>query len=157
MPRSRNRPGSRRTTRWIRFLPSANSITAATPEATAFGLPDTTIGGTILRVVGSISWIGLTVDTAAAYFPALIVAPNTMDAADMDPAVNTDLDYLYWSPEGSRNPAYDGVDSFVEHPRMIDIRGRRKIREGDDLFFCENATGTNVTSFVKLSVLFLNP
>jgi hypothetical protein len=155
----RSRPGSRRTTQWITFAPSANTITAGTAEqATVIGATGTRVGGTILRVVGSIAWHGLTVDTAAAYFVGLLVAPSTLAAADMDPAVETDLvDWMYWSGEGSRNPAYDGVDSFVEQRRHIDIRGRRKFREGDALLLGENSTGTNVTSYIKLRILMMNP
>lgn len=158
MASRRRAGGSRRTTRWVRFTPAANTIAANTPElTTVIGASDTLVGATILRVVGSINWIGTTVDTAAAYFPALFVGPSTLDAADLDSAVDTGQDWLWWGPEGSRNPAYDGVDSFVEHPRWIDLRGRRKFSEGDALFFAENMTGTGGVSFTKLSILVLNP
>lgn len=158
MARTKSRLGSRRQTKWHTYAPVANTLAAATPEATDItsGLSNRT-GMTILRVIGSIAWHGTTVDTAAAYFPGLLLGPNTLDAADMDPATDFDLDWLYWSAEGSRNPAYDGVDSFVEHHRWIDIKGRRKYREGDSLFFCENATGTGLVSYVKLRILLLLP
>jgi hypothetical protein len=155
---ARNRRGSRRTTRWVTFNPSANTITAGTPEvATVITAADAVVGATILRVVGSISWLGTTVDTATRYMCGLLVAPNLIDADDIDPDVNANLDWLYWAGEGSRNPAYDGVDSFVEHPRWIDVRGRRRISEGESLLFAENSIGTNVVSFVKLRLLVLNP
>lgn len=153
-----SRRGSRRTTRWVRFNPAANTVVPGTPEsASVIATDPLSTGATILRVVGSINWTGLTVDTAVAYFPGLLVAPSTMDAADMDGSVDLNLDWMYWGAEGSRQPAYDGVDSFVEHPRWIDLRGRRKLDEGESLFYNEAATGANVTSFVKLSVLVLNP
>lgn len=140
------------------FNPAANTITAGTAEATdVIAAADSVVGATVLRVVGSINWLGLTVDTATRYVSGLIVVPNLVDADDIDPDVSSNLDWLYWAGEGSRNPAYDGVDSFVEHPRWIDVRGRRKISEGEALKYCENSIGTNVTSFTKLRILVLNP
>lgn len=159
MSPTRRRGSSSRTTRWVTFDPAANTITAGTAEsATVVSTGGTLIGATVLRVLGSVTWLGLTVDTAAAYYMGLTVQPETMDALDMDPDAGADaVDWMFWMGEGSRNPAYDGVDSFVEHHRMIDIRGRRKFREGDALLIGENSAGTNVTSFIKLRVLLLNP
>lgn len=155
---SPRRRGSNRTTRWVTVFSAANTITAGTAEATAAIVADTELtGATILRIVGNINWLGLTVDTAVRYNFGIITGPSTLDPADMDPDVDTGLDWMYLSSMGSRSPAYDGVDSFVEHPRDIDLRGRRKFREGENLWFVENCVGANVTSFVKLRVLLLNP
>lgn len=153
-----SRRGSRRTTRWVTFNPAANTLTAGAGEVTdVIAAADGVIGATVIRVVGSITWLGTTVDTAARYVSGLIVVPTLTDADDIDPDVSSQLDWLYWAGEGSRNPAYDGVDSFVEHPRWIDIRGRRKISEGEALKYCETSIGTGAISFVKLRVLVLNP
>lgn len=161
MPANRGRSGStsgRRQTRWIRSPTPGNSIAAATPEVgTLLTASAQDVGSTILRIVGNVSFAGRTVDTDSIYWFGILVAPSTMDAADMDPAVTTNLDWMYYQPRGWRQAAYDGVDSFVNQWFDLDLRGRRKLTEGDALFYIENATGQTMVSFVNLSVLVLMP
>lgn len=159
MPRRTSR-GPRRQTRWVASFNTGNSITAATPEAVSVIASATSpgeVGATVLRVVGNISYAGRTVDTDSIYAVGLIVAPNTMDAADMDPNVNTDLDWLWIENRGFRQPAYDGVDSFENFWIELDLKGRRKLHEGTSLFLCQNAVGQTLTSFVNLRILLMLP
>lgn len=149
---------SKRTTRWQTYDPAPNALAAGTTE---FGSVVTgsasTVGSTVLRVVGNIAFHGTTVDTANEYACGLLVAPNSMDAGDMDPAINVDLDWLYWQQRGTNNAAYDGVDSYVLDRHLVDVKGRRRIDEGENLYFCETMTGTGGNSYVNLRVLILNP
>lgn len=115
------------------------------------------VGATILRVVGNIAFHGTTVDTATEYASGILVAPSSMDSVDMDPAVNVDLDWLYWQQRGTNQAAYDGVDSFVLDRHMVDVRGRRRIDEGESLFYDETMTGAGGNSYVNLRILLLNP
>lgn len=115
------------------------------------------VGATVLRVVGNLAFHGTTVDTANRYVSGLIVAPSTMDAADMDASVDVDLDWMFWSARGTNNAAYDGVDSFVLDRQYIDLRGRRRIDEGESLFYNETMVGTGGNSYVNFRVLLLNP
>lgn len=155
---SRSRRGSRRTTRWVRFLPATNALVDGTSESVSMlTTSDTIVGSTILRIVGNINVHGTTVDVAQQYACGILVAPNSMDSIDMDPAVITSLDWLYWNRLGTNNPAYDGVDSFVGVRWWIDIRGRRKISEGDTVWYNEVLTGSGGNSYVNLSMLVLNP
>jgi len=153
----RGRAG-RRTTRWFTVSQNANAITAATPEAIVpITFTPQTVGSTVLRAVGNVAYHGTTVDTAHTYACGLIVAPSTMDAADMDPCVDVDLDWLWWSRRGGNAAAYDGVDSFVLDRQYFDVKGRRRLDEGESLFFCENMTGTGGNSYVHFRLLILNP
>lgn len=155
MPR---RGTSRRTTRWQTFDQAPNALAAGTAEsALVVSATTASVGSTVLRVIGNIAFHGTTVDTANEYACGLLVAPNSMDIADMDPAINVDLDWLYWQQRGTNNAAYDGVDSFVLDRHMVDVKGRRRIDEGESLFFCETMTGTGGNSYVNLRVLILNP
>lgn len=152
------RSGSRRTTRWVTFDQAPNALVNGTPEiATIVAAGASVVGSTILRVVGNIGFHGTTVDTATEYASGLIVAPSTMDSVDMDPAINVDQDWLYWQQRGTNQAAYDGVDSFVLDRHMVDVRGRRKVDEGETLFYCETMTGAGGNSYVNLRVLVLNP
>lgn len=155
---SRRGSGSRRTTRWVRFNPAANALVNGTAEiSTILSAGSAVVGATILRIVGNIAFHGTTVDTATRYSSGLIVAPNSMDAVDLDPESITDLDWMYWQVRGTNQAAYDGVDSFVLDRHMVDLRGRRKIAEGDTLFYAETMTGSGGNSYVSMSVLLLNP
>jgi len=157
MARSRRGTG-RRTTRWVTFDQAPNALVAGTAEvATIVAATATTVGSTILRVVGNIAFHGTTVDTATEYASGLIVVPSTMDSVDMDPAVNVDLDWLYWQQRGTNQAAYDGVDSYVLDRHMVDVSGRRRIDEGETLFYVETMTGAGGNSYVNLRVLILNP
>lgn len=157
MAKSRGR-GSRRTTRWVTFDNAPNALVAGTPEqTTVVAASASVVGATILRVVGNIAFHGTTVDTATEYASGLIVTPSTMDTADQDPAVNVDLDWLYWQQRGTNQAAYDGVDSWVLDRHIVDVHGRRKIDEGESLFYCETMTGAGGNSYVNLRVLILNP
>lgn len=157
MAKSRRGSG-RRTTRWVTFDQAPNALAAGTAEVQAIiAAASTNVGSTILRVVGNIAFHGTTVDTATEYASGLIVAPSTMDSVDMDPAINVDLDWLYWQQRGTNQAAYDGVDSFVLDRHMVDVSGRRKIDEGESLFYCETMTGAGGNSYVNLRVLVLNP
>jgi len=148
----------RRTTRWVTFDQAPNALAAGTAEvATIVAATATTVGSTILRVVGNIGFHGTTVDTATEYASGLIVAPSTMDSVDMDPAINVDLDWLYWQQRGTNQAAYDGVDSYVLDRHMVDVSGRRRIDEGETLFYVETMTGAGGNSYVNLRVLILNP
>lgn len=153
-----SRRGSRRTTRWVQFPNQANALTSTTVESTAIiAAADTLVGSTVLRIVGNIAFHGTTVDTATRYACGILVAPNSMDSVDMDPATITALDWMYWAQLGTNAPAYDGVDSFVLERWWIDLRGRRKIDEGETLWYNEVMTGTGGNSYVNLRVLLLNP
>lgn len=155
---ARARGGSRRTTRWVTFDQAPNALTAGAAEQSAILTASASlVGSTVLRVVGNIAFHGTTVDTANEYASGLIVSPGTMDVADQDPAINVDLDWLYWQQRGTNNAAYDGVDSFVLDRHEVDVRGRRRISEGESLFYCETMTGTGGNSYVNLRVLLLNP
>lgn len=155
MPRSNISRGRRRQTVWRTFDPSANTITAGTTEATqAFALQ---LGETIVRIHGTINWHGLTVDTASAYYVGIGLFPSTIDSDDLDPDAAPSLDWMFWMGDGSRNPAYDGVDSFVEQRHMIDVHGRRRADEGLVCFVSENCAGTNVVSYIKLRALIMLP
>lgn len=148
----------RRTTRWVTFDQAPNALVAGTAEvATIVAATATTVGSTILRVVGNIAFHGTTVDTATEYASGLIVVPSTMDSVDMDPAINVDLDWLYWQQRGTNQAAYDGVDSYVLDRHMVDVSGRRRIDEGESLFYVETMTGAGGNSYVNLRVLILNP
>lgn len=155
----RSRSVSRRQSVWSRHFQAGNSISAATPEVTELIASSSvdTVGSTVLRVVGNISYAARTVDTDVLYHVGLIVGPNSLDAADIDPAVNTGLDWLWLEQRGWRQPAYDGVDSFENFWIELDLRGRRKFAEGASLWLAQNATAVAVTSFVSLSVLRLLP
>lgn len=155
---TRRSRGSKRTTRWVRFLPAVNALVDGTAEQTAIMTTgDTVVGATILRIVGNIMVHGTTVDVAQQYACGILVGPNSLDAADTDPAIITSLDWLYWNRIGTNNPAYDGVDSYAGTRWWVDLRGRRKISEGDTVFYCETLTGSGGNSYVNLSMLVLNP
>lgn len=140
------------------FDQAPNALVAGTAEvATIVAATATTVGSTILRVVGNIAFHGTTVDTATEYASGLIVVPSTMDSVDMDPAINVDLDWLYWQQRGTNQAAYDGVDSYVLDRHMVDVSGRRRIDEGESLFYVETMTGAGGNSYVNLRVLILNP
>lgn len=113
------------------------------------------LGGTVMRIVGNISYAGRTVDTDSIFQFGIIMAPDSVDAADIDPGVNTNLDWMYLTHRGFRQPAYDGVDSFENFWIELDLSGRRKFAEGSQLFFALNAVGQNITAFVNLSTLIL--
>lgn len=153
-----SRSGSRRTTRWVTFDQAPEALVNGTPESnTMLAAGSAIVGATILRVVGNIAFHGTTVDTATEYASGIIVAPNSMDADDMDPATAVDLDWLYWQQRGTNQAAYDGVDSFVLDRHMVDVRGRRRIDEGESLFYNETMTGAGGNSYVNLRILVLNP
>jgi len=155
---TRSRPGSRRKTRWITFDQAPEALVNGTPEAnTVLAAGSAVVGTTVIRVVGNIAFHGTTVDTATEYASGLIVAPNSMDADDMDPAIAVDLDWLYWQQRGTNQAAYDGVDSFVLDRHTVDVRGRRKIDEGESLFYNETMTGAGGNSYVNLRILLLMP
>lgn len=110
-----------------------------------------------MRILGHVNFVGGTISTDTRYHMGIIVAPSTMDALDMDPAVDTTLDWMYfldygWKQDGVAGPA----ELTMEHV-MVDLRGRRKFTEGDALFVVQNSTGANVTSFVSLNILVMNP
>lgn len=150
--------GSRRTTRWVTLDQAPNALTGgAAEQAVILSAASTIVGSTILRVVGNIAFHGTTIDTATEYASGLIVSPGTMDVADQDPAVNVDLDWLYWQQRGWSQGAYDGVDSWVTDRHMVDVRGRRRIAEGESLFYVETMTGAGGNSYVNLRILILNP
>lgn len=153
------RGSSRRTTRWTTLNNQvANALTTGTAEQTEIISAATGVtGSTILRIVGNINFHGTTVDTANVYTSGLIVSPFSMDSVDQDPATQPTLDWMYWSAFGTNNAAYDGVDSYVLNTRHVDIRGRRRLDEGESLFYCETMTGTGGNSYVDLRVLVLNP
>jgi hypothetical protein len=152
------RGSSRRTTRWVTFDQAPNALVNGTAEqATIIGAAAAVVGSTILRIVGNIAFHGTTVDTATEYASGLIVTPSTMDTVDQDPAVNVDLDWMYWQQRGTNQAAYDGVDSYVLDRHPVDVRGRRRIDEGESLFYCETMTGAGGNSYVNLRVLLLNP
>jgi len=157
---ARTRRGtSRRTTRWITYTTTANALTSGTSEQTVIvaAANATTVGMTVLRVVGNIAFHGTTVDTANLYTSGLIVGPSTLDALDTDPSANPELDWMYWEARGTNNAAYDGVDSYVLDRHWIDVRGRRRLDEGESLLFCETMNGTGGNSYVNLRILVLNP
>lgn len=155
---SPRRGSGRRTTRWITFDQAPNALVNGTPEsAVMLAAGSAIVGATILRVVGNIAFHGTTVDTATEYASGILVAPSSMDSVDMDPAVNVDLDWLYWQQRGTNQAAYDGVDSFVLDRHMVDVRGRRRIDEGESLFYDETMTGAGGNSYVNLRILLLNP
>lgn len=158
MPRTSRRGSGRRTTRWLTFDQAPNALAAGTAEQSAIITGSASVvGATILRVVGNIAFHGTTVDTATEYACGLIVSPNSMDVIDQDPALNVDLDWLYWQQRGTNQAAYDGVDSFVLDRHMVDVRGRRRIDEGENLWFSETMTGAGGNSYVNLRILVLNP
>lgn len=155
---SPRRSSSRRTTRWVTYDGAVNALTNGTAEvAVIVAAAGNLVGSTILRVVGNIAFHGTTVDTATEYASGIIMAPSTMDSVDMDPAVNVDLDWLYWQQRGTNQAAYDGVDSYVLDRHMVDVHGRRKMAEGESLFYVETMTGAGGNSYVNLRVLVLNP
>lgn len=155
---SPRRGSGRRTTRWITFDQAPNALVNGTPEsAVMLAAGSAIVGATILRVVGNIAFHGTTVDTATEYASGILVAPSSMDSVDMDPAINVDLDWLYWQQRGTNQAAYDGVDSFVLDRHMVDVRGRRRIDEGESLFYDETMTGAGGNSYVNLRILLLNP
>lgn len=140
------------------FDQAPNTLVSGTAEvASVISAAGTNVGATILRVVGNIAFHGTTVDTANEYASGLLVGPSTMDSVDMDPAINVDLDWLYWQQRGTNNAAYDGVDSYVLDRHMVDVRGRRRLSEGESLFYCETMTGTGGNSYVNLRILVMNP
>lgn len=158
MARSSSRRGTKRTTRWVRYSPGANALTAGAAELVqVIAAADTLVGSTVLRIVGNIAYHGTTVDTASLYTCGILVGPQSLDAADVDPAVVVANDWLYWNAIGTNNAAYDGVDSFAINRWFLDLRGRRKFAEGDALHFTEVSGGTGANSYVNLSVLLLNP
>lgn len=155
---SPRRGSGRRTTRWITFDQAPNALVNGTPEsAVMLAAGSAIVGATILRVVGNIAFHGTTVDTATEYASGILVAPSSMDSVDMDPAINVDLDWLYWQQRGTNQAAYDGVDSYVLDRHMVDVRGRRRIDEGESLFYDETMTGAGGNSYVNLRILLLNP
>lgn len=158
MTRRRGSSG-KRTTRWVTLNNQvANALTNGTSEQTEIiSAATSTTGSTILRIVGNINFHGTTVDTANVYTAGLIVSPFSMDSVDQDPAVQPTLDWMYWNAYGTNNAAYDGVDSYVLNHMAVDLRGRRKLDEGESLFFCETMSGTGGNSYVDLRVLVLNP
>lgn len=151
--------GSRRTTRWVNSFFPGNSITAGTEEVSELVAANNvdTVGATVLRIIGDVSYAGRTVDTDTLYHAGIYLGPGTMDADDQDPAVPSNIDWMWLTQRGWRQAAYDGVDSFVNQFFSIDLRSRRTFREGDRLTYNENCTGQNVTSFVSLRILLLNP
>lgn len=154
---TRSRRGSRRTTRWVRYRNTVNALTAGTAESSAIITSgDTLVGATILRIVGNIMFHSNTVDTAVNYTCGIVLGPNSLDAIDMDPAVITSMDWMYWSSKGSNNPAYDGVDSWVGVRWDVDLMGRRKFTEGDTLWYA-SSMDVSGNEYVNLSVLVLNP
>lgn len=114
------------------------------------------VGTTVLRIVGNVRWHGVTVDTDTFFGFAILVAPASIDAADTDPLV-IDLDWLYWHSDAAVQSAYDGVDSFVNFNFAFDVKGRRKISEGESLFFVMNSTGADVKAYPSLRTLVMNP
>lgn len=150
--------GSRRTTRWVTFDQAPNAMVNGTAELqTVIAGSSSTVGATLLRIVGNIAFHGTTVDTATEYASGIIVAPNTIDSVDADPAIAVDLDWIYWQQRGTNQAAYDGVDSFVLDRHMVDVRGRRKLDEGENLYYAETMTGAGGNSYVNLRFLILNP
>lgn len=156
---SRSSGGSRRTTRWVNQFFAGNAITAGTEEVIELIAANNvdTVGATILRIIGHASYAGRTVDTDTLYHAGIYLGPGTMDADDQDPAVPSNIDWMWITQRGWRQAAYDGVDSFVNEYIDIDLRSRRKFREGDRLTLNVNCTGQNVTDFWALRILLLNP
>lgn len=154
-----SRRGSRRTTRWVTLDAAPNGLVAATPEQTAWIVASaTTVGSTVLRIVGNVSFHGTASDALTTeYACGIIVSPNTMDTADQDPAVDVNLDWLYWRQVGFNNVQLNAAGSWENHMFDVDVRGRRKLSEGESLFYTETMTGQNGNSYVNLRALILNP
>lgn len=152
--------GSRRTTRWVTLDSAPNGLVGGTPEQAAIQTASgTLVGSTVLRVVGNVQFHGTATNALTTeYACGIIVSPGTMDTADQDPAVNVDLDWLYWRQMGFLNVALEAAaSSWVTFGFDLDVRGRRKISEGESLFYVETMTGQNGNSYVNLRVLLLNP
>ena len=131
---ARRSSGSRRTTRWITLDQAPNALVAGTPEfTTPLVAAGAIVGSTILRVVGNVQFHGTATNALATeYACGIIVAPGTMDTADTDPAVNVDLDWLYWRQVGFNNVAYEAAaSSWKTMGFELDVRGRRKLAEGE--------------------------
>lgn len=156
---SPRRGGSgRRTTRWVTFADAPNTLVDATPEQTAVLVGGSTIvGSTILRIVGNIQYAGNGAVGNLEYAVGLLVASNSIDSADTDPAVILEMDWLYWRQQGQIQTLVVGAGTFQTYGFDLDVKGRRKMDEGETLFLCETATGQGAVSFVNLRVLVLNP
>lgn len=155
-----SRRGSRRTTRWVTLDAAPNALVAATPEQTTIvAAAGQVVGSTVLRIVGNVMFHGTATNALATeYACGIIVSPSTMDTVDQDPAVNVDLDWLFWRQVGFNNAAFEAAaGSWMTFGFDVDVRGRRKISEGESLFYTETMTGQNGNSYVNLRCLVLNP
>lgn len=148
----------KRTTRWITFADApVTLVDGASQQRAILAAVSSIVGSTILRVVGNIQFAGNGAVGNLEYAVGLLVAPNSIDAADTDPATILDLDWLYWRQQGQIQTLVVGAGTFQTYGFDVNVKGRRKIDEGESLFYCEVATGQGAVSFANLRVLVLNP